>query len=107
MRHLRRTKRAYGAKRQALLDCLQASVSADRVTASGLAVLLKLPKDASDVNISREVAAFGMAPSPLSSWYVSPDGAEPGLLLGVATTPTRNLARSCDRLFEVIRRFSS
>jgi GntR family transcriptional regulator/MocR family aminotransferase len=37
---------------------------------------------------------------------VSPDSAESGLLLGVASAPTKNLARFCDRLFEVIRRFS-
>ncbi|HEV2675487.1 MAG TPA: PLP-dependent aminotransferase family protein, partial [Aliidongia sp.] len=98
MRHLRRTKRAYAAKRQALLDCLQASVGVDRVAAPGLAVLLKLPRGTPDIAIVREVSAFGMSPAPLSAWYVSPDGAQSGLLLGVATTPARNLARSCDRL---------
>jgi GntR family transcriptional regulator/MocR family aminotransferase len=105
MRHLRRTKRAYAGKRQALLACLQASVGADRVAAPGLAVLLKLPRGTSDLAIVREASAFGMSLSPLSAWYVPPDDAEPGLLLGVATAPTRNLAQSCDRLFEVIRRF--
>ena len=106
IRHLRRTKRAYAAKRQALLDCLQASVGAYDVAAAGLAVLLKLPRGTSDLAVAREVSAFGMSPSPVSAWYMSPDSAESGLLLGVATAPTRNLARSCDRLFEVIRRFS-
>jgi GntR family transcriptional regulator/MocR family aminotransferase len=106
MRHLRRTKRAYAAKRQALLDCLQASVGADHVAAPGLAVLLKLPRGTSDLAVAREVSAFGMSPSPLSAWYVSADSAESGLLLGVATAPTRNLARSCERLLEVIRRFN-
>ncbi|MEI9981929.1 MAG: PLP-dependent aminotransferase family protein [Aliidongia sp.] len=105
MRHLRRTKRAYAAKRQALLDCLQASFGADRVAAPGLAVLLKLPGGTPDVAVAREASAFGMSPSPLSAWYVSPDSAESGLLLGVATAPTRHLARSCDQLFDVIRRF--
>jgi GntR family transcriptional regulator/MocR family aminotransferase len=106
MRHLRRTKRVYAAKRQALLDCLQASVGADRVAAPGLAVLLKLPRGTSDMAVAREASAFGMSPSPLSAWYASPDSAESGLLLGVATAPTRNLARSCDQLLEVIRRLS-
>jgi GntR family transcriptional regulator/MocR family aminotransferase len=106
LRHLRRTKRAYAAKRQALLDCLRPAIGADRVSAPGLAVLLKLPRNAADLAIAREMSAFGMSPSPLSAWYVSRDGAEAGLLLGVATAPTRNLARLCDRLFEVIRRFS-
>lgn len=106
MRHLRRTKRAYAAKRQALLECLQASIGTDRIVAPGLAVLVKLPRETSDLAIARQVAAFGMSPSPLSAWYVSPDSTDSGLLLGIATAPTRNLARSCDRLFEVIRRFS-
>jgi GntR family transcriptional regulator/MocR family aminotransferase len=106
IRHLRRSKRAYAAKRQALLDCLRSSVSADRLAAPGLAVLLKLPRETSDVAVAREVLAFNMSPSPLSAWYASPENAESGLLLGVATAPTRNLARSCDRLLEVIRRFA-
>ena len=106
MRHLRRTKRAYAAKRQALLECLLASCAANRIAAPGLAVLLRLPKGTSDLAVARELSAFGMSPAPLSAWYVSPDSAESGLLLGVATAPTRNLARSCDRLFNVIRRFS-
>jgi GntR family transcriptional regulator/MocR family aminotransferase len=105
MRHLRRTKRAYAAKRQALLDCLRTAAGVVQVTAPGLAVLLKLPREVSDVTVAREVSAFGMSPSPLSPWYSSPVDAESGLLLGVATTPARNLARSCDRLIEVVRRF--
>ncbi|MBB6305227.1 GntR family transcriptional regulator/MocR family aminotransferase [Rhizobium leucaenae] len=104
MRHLRRTKRVYAAKRQALLDCLQSSVGADSVTAPGLAVLLKLPKGTRDIAVAREALTYGMYPSPLSPWYVSPEGAESGLLLGVATAPMKNLARSHDRLFEIVQR---
>jgi GntR family transcriptional regulator/MocR family aminotransferase len=44
-----------------------------------------------------------MSPSPLSAWYLSSDDAASGLLLGVATTPMKNLDRSCDRLLEAIR----
>jgi GntR family transcriptional regulator/MocR family aminotransferase len=106
MRHLRRTKRAYAAKRKALLGCLQSSVSTDYLAAAGLAVLLKLPKGTSDVAVAREALTFGMSPSPLSAWYASSDSADSGLLLGVATAPTRNLAPICDQLLELIRRFS-
>jgi GntR family transcriptional regulator/MocR family aminotransferase len=105
MRHLRRSKRAYAAKRQALLDCLQSSIGAAHLAAPGLAVLIKLPKGTPDVAVAREALTFGMSPTPLSTWYASPDSADSGLLLGVATAPTRNLARSCDRLLELIRRF--
>ncbi|WP_188611888.1 MocR-like pyridoxine biosynthesis transcription factor PdxR [Chelatococcus reniformis] len=104
IRHLRRTKRAYAVKRQALLDALQAMAGADRVTAPGLAVLLKLRRDISDIAVAREAAAFGMSLEPLSEWYTSPADAQSGLLLGVATAPTRDLARTCERLMDVIRR---
>lgn len=104
MRHLRRTKRAYAAKRAALLDCLRKGARPDQLATPGLAVLLRLPKGTSDIAVAREVAAFGMSPSPLSAWYTSLEKADAGLLLGVATSPTKDLARYCDRLFDVIRR---
>jgi GntR family transcriptional regulator/MocR family aminotransferase len=107
MRHLRRTKRAYAAKRQALLDRLQMVVGADRLAAPGLAVLLKLPSRTSDVVVAREVSAFGISPTPLSPWYLSPDDATSALLLGVATAPTKDLDRSCDRLFAAIERVAN
>jgi GntR family transcriptional regulator/MocR family aminotransferase len=106
IRHLRRTKRAYASKRQALLNYLQASMDADHLTAPGLSVLLRLPEGSSDVAIAREALAFGMSPSPLSAWYASPAPRASGLLLGVATAPGRNLAQSCDRLLDLIRRFA-
>lgn len=104
IRHLRRTKRAYVAKREALLTQLQAHVHSDQIVTPGLAVLLKLPRETSDIAVAREVSAFGISPSPLSAWYASTAEAESGLLLGVATTPARNLAKSCGRLFEAAHR---
>lgn len=102
IRHLRRTKRLYAAQCEALLQELRLR-SLD-VTATGLAVLLRLPAGASDLAISRELLAFGMAPAPLSQWYAAPDAAQPGLLLGVATAPQKHLRASCERLCEVIAR---
>jgi GntR family transcriptional regulator/MocR family aminotransferase len=71
---------------------------------AGLAVLVRLPDGVSDIAIAREMLAFGLGPAPLSPWYTSPATARSGLLLGIATSPERNLARHCDRLHEVIRR---
>nr|WP_047165797.1 PLP-dependent aminotransferase family protein [Sphingomonas sp. Y57] len=104
IRHLRRTKRAYTARREALLEQIRTHTDTDLVAAPGLAVLVKLPAAISDIAVAREVSAFGMSPAPLSTWYASQDAAESGLLLGVATAPTRNLPRSCERLFEMIWR---
>ncbi len=105
LRHLRRTKRAYSAQRDALLECLQQHVEAASITTAGLAVLLRLPDGAPDTSIARETLAFGMAPTPLSAWYARPASGRSGLLLGIATAPSKHLARSCDRLCGIIERF--
>lgn len=103
MRHLRRTKRVYAARRDALLEQLRPR--AEQVEIAGLAARLALPDGAPDQAIARELQAFGLAPVPLSPWYASQAAARSGLLLGVATAPPQHLARACDRLFEVIDRF--
>jgi GntR family transcriptional regulator/MocR family aminotransferase len=105
LRHLRRTKRAYAARRDALRDCLQRHVDAACIATAGSAALLRLPDGAPDTSIARETLAFGMAPAPLSTWYARPATGRPGLLLGIATVPNKHLARSCDRLCGIIERF--
>ncbi|HEY4276110.1 MAG TPA: PLP-dependent aminotransferase family protein [Rhizomicrobium sp.] len=105
MRHLRRSKRAYCAKREELLTRLRPHFDADKVMAAGLAVMLRLPDGTPDRVITHALRAFGMFPSPLSAWHASAQTARSGLLLGVATAPARELAKSCNRLIEIIRRF--
>ena len=107
MRHLRRTKRVYAAKRSALIGCLESAVGSEHVATAGLAVLLKLPKGTPDIAIVREASVFGMSPSPLSAWYSTATDVEAGLLLGVATSPKNNLEPSCQRLLDVARRFGA
>ncbi|MBR1121163.1 PLP-dependent aminotransferase family protein [Bradyrhizobium lablabi] len=104
LRHLRRTKRAYSAQRDALLEQLLPHAKDAAITTAGLGVLLRLPDGSPDTSIARECLAFGLAPPPLSAWYMRPAGRS-GLLLGVATVPKRNLARACDRLWGIIDRF--
>ena len=105
MRHLRRTKRAYSAKSEMLLKCLQSHSRASGVTTAGLTALVPLPKGAPDLRIVRECFSLGMAPTPLSAFYARPASGRSGILLSIATTPSKNLARSCDRLFDIIERF--
>jgi GntR family transcriptional regulator/MocR family aminotransferase len=102
MRHLRRTKRAYAAKREAVLARLRPHVGADRLSAPGLAVLLDLPEGTSDLQIASDVAVFGISPTPRSRWYAFPEGAGSALLLGIATAPTKELDRTCERLIRTI-----
>lgn len=101
LRHLRRTKRAYALKRDALLRNL--SSEGDKVSVAGLTVLLRLPAGTPDIVIARESLAFAMGPSPLSAWHASPETAPSGLLLGIATTPERYLEHSCERLMGIIK----
>jgi GntR family transcriptional regulator/MocR family aminotransferase len=103
IRRVRRLKRLYSAQRAALCEQLRMR-DAEWVNA-GLAVLLRLPDGAPDVEIVREARTIGMAPSPLSAWFATPSWALPGLLLGVATAPEPYLATSCRRLFEIIDRY--
>jgi GntR family transcriptional regulator/MocR family aminotransferase len=103
IRRLRRLKRLYSAQRDALCDQLRMR-DAEWVKA-GLAVLLRLPDGAPDVQIVREAMAYGMAPSPLSAWFATPSLTLPGLLLGVATSPEPYVATACRQLFEIIDRY--
>lgn len=104
MRHLRRMKRVYSGRSNAL----QAALEARGYTAhpSGLAVLLRLPDGANDYAIAREAHAFGLAPSPLSAWFSPGKTQHSGLLLGVATVTDEQIAGACQRLHQLIRKFS-
>lgn len=72
IRHLRRMKRLYASQRQSLLRCLDevASSSMAVKATAGLAVVVALPKAASDVDVVRRALSFGLAPAPLSPWHM-------------------------------------
>lgn len=105
LRHLRRTKRVYSAHRDSLLKCLEGE-GRDDISVAGLALLLRLPSGISDVAVVRELLSFGIAPAPLSVWYSDREHAKAGLLLGLTANPARQLARSCERVIGIIRRFT-
>lgn len=104
LRHLRRMKRLYAARREALLRCLgeMASNSIKVKATAGLAVVLSLPEYASDVEIASRALQLGMAPAPLSPWYMRPSRRQ-GLLLGVTNLNERRLKADCRRLLELAR----
>ncbi|HEY0505772.1 MAG TPA: PLP-dependent aminotransferase family protein [Lysobacter sp.] len=103
MRHLRRMKRIYAARSEAL----QAALLAKGYTAhaGGLAVLLRLPEGTDDVAICREAQAFGLAPVPLSAWHSPAGPRPPGLLLGVSTAVEAQVPAACERLHRLIAKF--
>ena len=102
LRHLRRTKRAYTGKRENLLRQLRRHVDPAQLLTPGLAVLLQLPDNISDLNVTRQMAKSGMHPSPLSVWYARADQTRAGLLLGVATAPVQGLDTVCEQLARII-----
>ncbi|MEA3087722.1 MAG: GntR family transcriptional regulator / MocR family aminotransferase [Paraburkholderia sp.] len=104
LRHLRRMKRLYAARREALLRCLEevAPKSMKVQATAGMAIVTSLPDAASDVDIALRALRFGLAPAPLSPWYMrSPR--QQGLLLGVTNVNESKLVADCRRLVELTR----
>jgi GntR family transcriptional regulator/MocR family aminotransferase len=104
LRHLRHMKRLYAARRCALLRCLgELESDSLRVTATaGLAVVTRLPEFASDVTVASRALSFGLAPSPLSRWYMQ-SAPQQGLLLGVTNLNEQRLPAECHRLAELVQ----
>ncbi|EKZ99775.1 MocR family transcriptional regulator [Cupriavidus sp. HMR-1] len=103
LRHLRRMKRVYAGRSDALLTALDARGM--QAYAAGLAVVVRLPDGADDQRIAQEAYAYGLAPAPLSGCYCSTVTQRSGLLLGVATAIERQLPNACERLQHLIRKF--
>jgi transcriptional regulator, GntR family len=102
LRHLRRMKRIYAKRHEALAAALEAVGLPCRM--AGLSMLVGLPAGACDVRIAREAASVGLAPSPLSPWYGDNARGRSGLLLGIATVPDTHVRAWCERLRDVIER---
>ena len=103
LRHLRRMKRLYASRRESLLRCLGevASGSMTVKAAAGLNVVVLMPKVASDVEIACRALPFGLAPSPLSPWYMQ--SPQQGLSLCVTNLDERRLSADCCKLAELAR----
>ena len=102
LRHLRRMKRLYAARRELLLRCLREVGVLKTEATAGLAVVTLLPETVSDVDVALRVLPFGLAPAPLSPWYAQ-SPARQGLLLGVTNLNERRLPADCRRLVDLSR----
>ena len=102
LRHLRRMKSLYRARREFLVRCLrELDCQSLKVEATaGLSVVTRLPPAASDVDIALSALPFGLAPTPLSPWSTE-SSPLPGLLLGVTNLNERRLRADCRRLAEL------
>lgn len=99
LRHLRRMKRLYRARRDAILARLGGG------RAAGLAVLWELPPGADDLALARAARARGIAPAPLSIFFARDP--RPGLLLGVSNVDEERLEAACAALLGLQRRVGS
>ncbi|MEI7036576.1 PLP-dependent aminotransferase family protein [Fulvimonas yonginensis] len=104
MRHLRRMKRVYAARGDALQSALERK--GYRVQIGGLAALLRLPDDVPDAAVAHEARTRGLAPEPLSTWFHPGGTHQSGLLLGIATVNEATLPSACTRLHELIGKFA-
>jgi GntR family transcriptional regulator / MocR family aminotransferase len=96
LRHLRRMKRLYAARRDALRAQLAGMSGVEAM--AGLAVMLRLPPGTDDVAIARAALDRGLAPAALSRWYATESARAPGLLLGVTNLTDARIQRACDEL---------
>ncbi|WP_262472307.1 hypothetical protein [Acinetobacter sp. WU_MDCI_Abxb74] len=82
LRHSRRTKRTYSARRDELIKCLK-QFNLQTYTA-GLSVLINLLPSLVDQKNTNEALAINLAPAPLSLWYQNPKNTVSDLMLGMA-----------------------
>lgn len=102
LRHIRRMKRLYIQRRDALLALMGTSVSLNNM--AGLSLLLTLADDADDVYIAKAAKAFGLAPAPLSPWYATQINARKGLLLGVTNLSSPAIEEGYQQLAALVAR---
>lgn len=95
LRHLRRMKRLYRARRDAIIERLGGGRGV------GLAVLWDLPPDADDRAIAKLARSRGIAPVALSLFYTRV--VRPALLLGVSTVTDDTLEAACTALLSSAR----
>jgi GntR family transcriptional regulator/MocR family aminotransferase len=103
LRHLRRMKRLYAARRKLLVRWLRTDEAYPlRVTAAvGLAVTALVPESSSDIEIAAHALQSGLAPVPLSPWSMQSVPVQ-GLLLGVTNLQEDRLLSDCRRLIGLV-----
>ncbi|USI71585.1 PLP-dependent aminotransferase family protein [Sphingomonas morindae] len=99
LRHLRKMKRLYKTRRDAMIVALAGYNGL--VRPAGLAIHLSLPERLDDVQLLRRLRSDGFSPSALSQWYASRTKRR-GLMLGVTNAMPERLESEVDRLMRTI-----
>ena len=101
--HIRRMRRIYAARREALIEALEGSkrFTID-ASPSGLMLLLRLKPDENDEEMVAKLARAGLEAQSLSSHYTGRQR-EQGLLLSFAGFTDKELRAAAKRLVEILR----
>ncbi|QHM75398.1 HTH-type transcriptional regulatory protein GabR [Mixta theicola] len=102
LRHLRKMKKIYGSRSSELLHLLQQA--GHQAEINGLSVLVNLPESVSDRTLVHRAYHHGLAPSPLSGWYLPGTAARSGLLLGISGQSGASMVQACELLDNLIRK---
>jgi GntR family transcriptional regulator/MocR family aminotransferase len=100
-RHLRRARRVYRRRRDAVVRALGRHLPQARVSgvAAGLHLVVELPAGSDDVAVVEAARAVGLGPLPLSRLRLRPGG-RPGLVIGYAAHSPDELEAAVQRLAE-------
>ncbi len=104
-RHLRRTRRRYRARRDALVAAITAELPDARVegVAAGLHAVARLPAGADEAATVRTAAQRGIALDGLASFVRGPSAPPPSLVLGYGNLPEPAIARGIAELARALR----
>jgi GntR family transcriptional regulator/MocR family aminotransferase len=104
-RHLRRTRRRYRARRDALVAAVAASLPGSSVEgiAAGLHAVVRLPVGADESATVDAAAERGIALEGLGPFHRAGTSAHPSLVLGYANLPEPAIARGIAELASAVR----
>jgi GntR family transcriptional regulator/MocR family aminotransferase len=101
-RHIRRMTTVYSERRVAMIKALHTHFGEElKFRASALHIVLSLPKHSDDIRIAARAMQHGLAPGPLTPWFINAQR-EQGLLLSFANVPAKEANRRIKQLAEVI-----
>jgi len=103
--HMRRMRSLYAARRACLIDAVQARYGTSlRIVGdkAGLHLVLALPRMVDDAWICRVAYQRGIMARPLSMYYLNPERAQKGLVLGYAGVPEGEIGTAFTVLADVI-----
>ena len=99
-RHIRRARRTYRIRRDAVVAALRQRLPAAEITgiAAGLHLLVRFPDRVDDRAVVERAAGANLGPLALSDSYQDSEAAAPGLIVGYAGHSPNELTNAVERL---------